>query len=681
MYIKRLKTKNSKMKTEIIYQEILKARPHIKEFAWQKEYLTDLKVFTEPKVVLGAGTSSGKTLATVMMLEIFYLNPANKGKRTLILPASQSVLKSNFIETLEFFMPSFSYCAVKGAKEFNEAVNSDCDVIIALPQTLKSIVKTLPHFHNFILDEAHEWYFSRGLTSEGSTIKKALKSIKPNHQYLLSGTPFEFTLKKKDFYIKYVPVMDLYKDGLITNVQIEIVSSSYKFDREDYGVKEDLRDESLQRELSKTNDSLNKVLVEAIKKLKNPIKGLHNVNRITKNTASLFFNHIGKTVVFARSIEQCDILAMSFRKKLGEDKVLVSHSKLDPKSENMDEFKKEECKAKILVVVNRGRLGWSYKELFNIIDFTMTRNLSVNLQMLARLFRISEKKPKDQKIYYKVANSLHAPYYVKVMESVLVLLGKEWYSKYNGKNMMEIELPRVVQPKTPSEPSDNPKKQKRERTYNLYDMGVTLDLNFFNNHIFNKNSDYYSTIAMTNLEIVRDQLLYGGNRNTVESAKEIALQYQHKTTFGYDHPNLATWIVNMGLAEECFGHMPDYQCQSRMNDKTFIRDFFRKHKGLSKQEFSNIPGPAEQFGDVRFRGKWYWLRAKKLGISNECEKIMGWKKREKQSLERALKVASTFECNNQMQLAGYTGLIQWCYKHGYKEEITKAFKGYKTKNN
>jgi aminopeptidase N len=98
----------------------------------------------------------------IMWLELFYQNQANKNKYTLFVAASKTVLRDNIHNVLKGFNPSFSYSIVKDKKTLIAALERKAQVLVLIPQTIKSYYKLLPKVHNFILDEAHEWYFAKG---------------------------------------------------------------------------------------------------------------------------------------------------------------------------------------------------------------------------------------------------------------------------------------------------------------------------------------------------------------------------------------------------------------------------------------------------------------------------------------------------------------------------------------
>ena len=487
----------------------------LKEIPYQVDYLTNPAYITPKEiVVLAAGTSAGKTKTTILKLELFYKIKTNKNKLTLIVPASKTILRDNFENDLdnmnEQYKLSFDYRVVKDKKEIENALKDKVQVIICLPQTLIKNHKLLPNLEMFVLDEAHQWYFKK-------TIQNILKHTKPKQTLLLTGTPSRF-IEKGGFLFKFVPVMELFELGLVSNVKMEVVSSSYDFKRTDWlGTFGPLR-EGKTNSKKQAEDALLSVCNEMIKKLKNPIKGLHSINNITSNGVGKLFNSLNKTIIYTHSRKQ----ATNFYNTLNTNKdlsgkVLLSHSEND---KNSEEFKKFQINPEyfILIAVDRGRLGFNMPELFNIVDFTMTQSLDMLLQMYGRLLRKSDVNPNKTKIYFKVATKNTADYFVDLMTAMLCLTNLEWYSKYNGKNMGGIRIPKVLNGRRTNTKSNTTSggsttTNRRTRPYiSIEQLGIPLDLNFFKQDIFHSSNSLFDTVAWTTLDDVRKEFFNIINR-------------------------------------------------------------------------------------------------------------------------------------------------------------------------
>jgi superfamily II DNA or RNA helicase len=577
-----------KKMNDIITQELKKRG--LKKIPYQVDYLTN-PIYISPKevVVLAAGTSAGKTKTTILKLELFYKVKSNKNKITLIVPASKTILRDNFEDDLDIMNEqhklSFDYRVVKDKKEIESALKDKIQVIICLPQTLIKNHKLLPNLEMFVLDEAHQWYFKK-------TIQNILKHTKPKQTLLLTGTPSRF-IERGGFLFKFVPVMELFELGLVSNVKMEVVSSSYDFKRTDwFGTFGHLK-EGKTNSKQQAEDALLSVCNEMVKKLKNPIKGLHSINNITSNGVGKLFNSLNKTIIYTHSRKQ----ATNFYNTLNTNKdlsgkVLLSHSENDKNSEEFKKFQKNP-EYIILIAVDRGRLGFNMPELFNIVDFTMTQSLDMLLQMYGRLLRKSDVNPNKTKIYFKVATKNTADYFVDLMTAMLCLTNLEWYSKYNGKNMGGIRIPKVLNGRRTNNKSNTSSgssttNNRRTRPYiSIEQLGIPLDLNFFKQDIFHSSNSLFNTVAWTTLSDVRNEFLDVSYTNWNEDIakdfieknkiNELSELRNIKSGFG-----LSYWLRENNLTEKFFG-------ESKIKpwtDKT-AKDFIKNCKAKKISDLRN----------------------------------------------------------------------------------------------
>jgi hypothetical protein len=285
---------------------------------------------------------------------------------------------------------------------------------------------------------------------------------------------------------------------------------------------------------------LKKVAKQMIKTISNPIKIYPTVNRLTNNILSVF-GEVDKTILIANSAKMADDFYSILNKTI-KGKVLVSHSQIDEDSVEFDRFKKED-QYKILIVVNRGRLGFNYKELFNIVDFSFSTNVSVILQILGRLLRLSVLQPNKTKFYYKVASRNTAGYVKDIMTGTLSLTIQENYECFDG-NQKGIKIPRVRKKnKQPGNTGSRKSNNIDTRSINkFFEMGV-LDLDFWNEIKF-KQSDEFGITAWTTLEEVRresfniqkgkltkqfyDEIIKDYNITTWEQLKDISKKLGHE---------------------------------------------------------------------------------------------------------------------------------------------------------
>ena len=477
------------------YKKLFESRPWMNEVEYQVRFWSNPQYRTPHlPLVLGAGTSSGKTTMTLGHLEMFYADKKNKDKKTLLVPSATKVLRNNFEDAADDFKPqNFNYCVAKTVEEVEAALaNPNCQVVIALPHTITRI-ENLPKLEWFILDEAQEWYTQR-------TIQKILNMTNPTYQLLLSGTPFEFHRKKDEYMFFHVSVEELSDLGRVSNPRVEVVSTSYDVNYEDYNNNGSLRN-TKSISAKKHKEALWEVAEHMVKHLGLPeiVKKQFLANRATNKILSVF-GELEPTIIYCSRTKQANEFYKIFN-KMFPGQVLMSHSHNDDDSKEFELF--QEGNHKILISVNRGRIGFDMPELFNIVDFTLTTNVAMLLQLLGRLLRKSKNK-KTQKVYYKIAGANDASYIKQLMTGVLSLWMKELYSNYTGDGR-EIRIPRIKPskprgPKGDKQPTTRPRINQRAIS-NFIEMGV-LSLDFWK-EILHFNNDKFATIAWTTLDDVK----------------------------------------------------------------------------------------------------------------------------------------------------------------------------------
>ena len=498
------------------------------ELPYQIDLLTNPKYQTNDRLVFAAGTSAGKTLTTILWLEL------NQPKKALIIPASKTILRDNFEVEIEKFKPTFTYSIVTNKAELQKAISDKVQVIVALPQTLNKNYSLLPKLDMFILDEAHQWYFK-------STIKSIVKHTKPKKQLLLTGSPSKF-VADGNFTFKFVPVMDLYDLGHVSNAKVEVVSSSYDFKQTDWLSAYSNLKSTKTNSPKKAKEALEMVCDEMLLKLQSKTNGKYLRNWKGANKISKLFNELDKTIIYTHSKKQADAFYKLLNDKM-KGQVLLSHSESDSKSELFAQFQ-QDTNIKILVAVDRGRLGFNMPELFNIVDFTMTQSLDMLLQMYGRLLRKSTNNSDKTKIYFKVATKNTADYFVDLMTAMLCLTNMEWYSKYNGKNMGGIRIPKVLMSNKKRvkalNTSQSIQTQRQTKPYiSLVELGIPNDLNIFRQSVIHTSDGIFDTIAETTLDEVRREFFDIGNYTKLENvvsfddAKNICLQYNIKNVKDY----------------------------------------------------------------------------------------------------------------------------------------------------
>jgi len=563
---------------QLDYKSMLESRK-LDEVDYQVEFWSNpVHQSPDKPLVLAAGTSSGKTTMTIGHLEIFYSDDTNKSAKTLIIPSATMVLRENFAESLEAFGPTtFNYCICNNVQETIDALNDpNCQVVVSLPQAVTRI-PNLPKLEWFILDEAQEWYGK-------STIKKIIKKSKPTYQLLLTGTPFKFHRNKNKFLFYYVSVEELYERGRVGNPRIEVVSTSYDVRLTDYNEFGNITKDFT----SKNNKEALWAVAEHMVKhmgLPEPIKKQFLANRMTNKILSVF-GEVDPTIIYCSRTKQANQFYKIFD-TIYPGQVLMSHSHNDDDSKEFQLF--QEGNHKVLISVNRGRIGFDMPELFNIVDFTMTTNVDMLLQLMGRLLRLSKKK-KTQKVYYKVASNNDVGYIKQLMTGVLSLWMKNLYQHYSG-DAREIRIPRI----TPTKPRGKQDKQpttrpavNRRALSNFLEMGV-LSLEFWK-EILHYNNDKFATVAWTTLGEVRREFYNIRGTNFLTKEFYDATVKEHKITHFKQLAN-----INLSLAVKASNEGWDSNLikkQVTVGDGDYsvegVLQFIKDHKITEFKQFTGI---------------------------------------------------------------------------------------------
>ena len=454
--------------------------------------------------VTAIGTSGGKTFTTAARLEFLYSNGfIKKGEKVIILAADKSILRSNFFESFDSFFAnkpaSFTYCKVDDKHDLEFAIRTNVDVIITLPQTIstRSKLNKLSDF-NFkwlIQDEAHKWYFKK-------TIQDIILTLNPEHQSLLTGTPFKFNMANYQsdtarFNIEYTSVREMYQLGYLSDFTAHVLHSNIALKKLDYvsilgNLKKDKRFGKLELE-----EAFNDVVNGIIKKLKLPLKNLATAHNISKNISSVF-GTLQKTIIFTHGISEAN--ALSEYLKINGVKSVVTHSQTGLDSNDVFDTFKADNEIKVLVAVNQGKEGFDFPELYNVIDMTFSYNFEVVMQMIGRILRLS--KNIKNKHFFKVASKHEASYMVNWMNALFMLFDKEWYSRFDGKNGFDIPIPKTPKSKESSGSSGGTRRKTNSVKYT--NLESFLSLEFMERNSYFKLNDTLSTVAHTSLgEIVR----------------------------------------------------------------------------------------------------------------------------------------------------------------------------------
>jgi superfamily II DNA or RNA helicase len=387
-----------------IFVEILIMKKQIKLREYQTSPVDNVysKLESGKKVILNGCPGSGKTEMSIYIIKKYL----DSGKKVLVLAHSTNVLKKNFQD------------------RWNTYYDNHDNLTICIPQSYKSGVK----YDLAVIDESHENYLAK-------VVQDIVKDIPA--QLLLTGTPSNL-IYKGGFDIEVIAMEDVPRE-FFAKTGIELLSTCYKWTETDYNADGELK-RSASITKSDTELSLDAIIVKLIDRLRNKSISAEKFNKpgiLTRIQKSIFNSHnIGKTMFVCSRKTQADYVNDYLVKKGYNSK--VSHATSDNDSVLFDSFKDGDFD--VLVVVNRGRLGYSDDNLMNIIDMSGTKNPNLIYQMFARCVRGNQSQ---HKLFMKLAPTGNAMLDLTSVatQMALSLMFKDVISVFNGKNMKGMFIP------------------------------------------------------------------------------------------------------------------------------------------------------------------------------------------------------------------------------------------------
>jgi hypothetical protein len=332
---------------------------------------------------------------------------------------------------------------------------------------------------------------------------------------------------------------------------------------------------------------------------------------------------------------------------------LISNQIDDIDSENFKLFRSDK-KKKVMICVNRGRLGFSMNQLFNVVDFTFTKNIDVMLQIYGRLLRLSNYKLED-KTYYKISPKNDVFYFENIMNAMLCLTEYEWYSKYNGLNMGGIRIPLLRNPYQKNKKSIiNTKSQREIREFDREKFGIPIDLNFFKKiKEINKKSKF-NAVSYTSLDDIKE-ILYSSKKRRlkIDEIKRIALKYKSKNEFLKNEAKAFYDAKRHNIFDEVCSHMIELR---KTYDLKILKTIAKKYKYV-KDFYTKDPNAYSSA-----------IRMKVLPLitSHMLRKRTNIKFTKNNVAALAKKCIGRKEFNDK-----YASESKWAKKYGHYDEITK----------
>jgi superfamily II DNA or RNA helicase len=321
--------------------------------------------------ILAACPNAGKTTISQKIINKYLADfPLAK---IVVLTHGQNGLKIQYLEELKnaHIQINFTY------GDFS----SDAQVRVGLPQSINQL--NWKEIDLLIVDEAHHYY-------DGFLINKIIYSLKPKHQFLMTGSPSEYVAwnqKKgvKKYGMYFIAAEDLEQYGVFSGVNMNVAES--------------MEIESALKLAKKNNYNTDKLMIAC--------------------------STIEKAVATATILE-----------KLGR-KVIVSTSENDKDGNLVKDFKNNKYDS--LVVVCRGILGFNEPTITCLIDLRASSNLDASYQLFARVLR---KHPNGiRKAYIRGSKKGNKEYnnQIIMLYKIKSLMTRNCFKNYNGKNL-KIDL-------------------------------------------------------------------------------------------------------------------------------------------------------------------------------------------------------------------------------------------------
>jgi len=400
------------------------------------------------RICYGAACTSGKTFVGIAFA--VYSIKYDPGTKILILAHGTTVLRSQFFGSAtesygELVEPlgDFRVCEITKASDIDKYYATH-NVFIAIPQTLHKI-KKLPKFDLVICDEGHQFYFAQ-------MVDKIIKRCHAKRVLALTGTPYQFIQKKWKCIIR--ALNELPEEMVQQKYVVELVNSNYTISKDDYEndeipkKKENILTRAATYEAM--DNCLEKVLTFLVSRAKawgSPGVAAFTLQVPAVNKLLTVFKTLGKTMVICRNQKQARMVEDYFRER--DIPVLISTSDHENSEESVKTFEAfKTADIKILIVVDRGILGFNFSELANIFDLTCSANIIRIWQAQCRVFRPFSHS-NQPKLFMKVIpdlvfNGSHnksLDYFRGIMTMAMSFSDRYWLGNFDGFNGGNLKIP------------------------------------------------------------------------------------------------------------------------------------------------------------------------------------------------------------------------------------------------
>lgn len=318
--------------------------------------------------ILAACPGSGKTTISHIILNEYFKQ--NPNNRVVVLTHGQNTLRLQYLQELD--SPNVPVLFQYGGFEDGKQVS------VGIPQ---SIQKYNGKIDLLIVDEAHQFYLA-------NSVQAIVKKYKPKNTILMTGSPTKYNLYNQtnwdsQFFIHYIPAEVLVDKGVFSDVDLTVARTNKR------SPKQAIKDALIQAQIEDMDVSKLMVSCSTIDYAK---------------AVGAYLESLGRVVAISTSEGEGD--------------------------EEIDRFKAGE--ADVLVVVNKGILGFNDKEITCLIDLKSTMNIDTSYQLFARVLRTHPNN--IRKGYIRVAGEDYNDQ-VLMLHKMLALMKPEVFCGFNGKNL------------------------------------------------------------------------------------------------------------------------------------------------------------------------------------------------------------------------------------------------------
>jgi superfamily II DNA or RNA helicase len=445
---------------------------------YQVQALEDISLYFNKynKVVLASSPSSGKTL---MALTFASIHPG----KILVLTHGQNVILDMWKNAM-----------------IDEGVSQETQdrITLGLPQSISRRAQV--QYDYIIIDEAHEFYFAK-------MVQDIIKKQKKAKLLLLTGTPSKFVkanseaIGKHKIPIVAIPGIELVMQGYMSDLYMSVVRSHADITDKDRNADNDLKESAAEKLVATVDEDMGELLEAMLKRLRsiNPTKKRPLLSRMDKWSHAI--GSLDKTMISCASIKQAEKVTAYLQSN--NVNVVLSHSENDKDSDNVARFVSDPT-VLVLVVVNRAILGFNLPSLVNVVDMTGSHNPDRIYQLFARVMR---KHEGSHKYFFKVSSKLQVELTKLYVQAALMLLTKDFLTRYNGKNLKRMEILVKKETKNTNEPTPKSGRKNVATTY-VMDKDLFEKVNMIQlfEYALGKANDSFGDYAFTTFGKAKDIL-------------------------------------------------------------------------------------------------------------------------------------------------------------------------------